>query len=80
MSGKAKIWVEVHCHECGKTGPGHYALGSAVNIRALRKEAERLDWRQRTSGDFECPSCTAEAMKWLEAQVAKIYPEKAKQP
>lgn len=68
----AKLWVEIVCHDCARTGPGRFVYGNRIPVREMTAEALRDDWRQRTSGDYECPVCTKNHLKRVAAMANEV--------
>lgn len=64
---RSEMWAEIVCDECATSGPGQFVRGGRIPVREMTREAERLGWRQRTSGKYECPACKRAFLKRLEA-------------
>lgn len=69
MDKRSEFWVEIVCDECSTSGPGQFVRGGQIPVRDMAKEAERLDWRRKTGGTFECPACKRATLKRVQAMV-----------
>lgn len=70
----AKMWVEIVCHDCARVANnGRFVRGGRIPVREMTKGVVKDGWRQRTSGDYECPACTKAGLARLHAITHGVY-------